>query len=148
MFPDIAQLEFKQSDPAQPIDLGKSFKFDFTAGDFILSDGKLVAIKDIEAIKVWVHKILMTEKFKFQIYKRTDGDEYGVTLEDLIGTILPRSFVEAELKREIKEAVTRHPRIASISNLTIERDGNLLKISFKINLTDGQGFGQEVAISG
>jgi divalent metal cation (Fe/Co/Zn/Cd) transporter len=52
--------------------------------------------------------------------------------------------VEAELKREIKEAVTRHPRIAGISNLVTERDGSWLKISFKINLTDGQTVEQEV----
>jgi len=148
VFPEMAQLEFKQPEAPKITDPGKSFKFDFTAGDFVLSDGKLVVIDDIEALKVWVEKIIRTERFKFKVYDRNDGNEYGLTLVDLIGTVLPRAFVEAELKREIGEALRRHLRIASVSNLSTERDDNWLKISFQINLTDSQTFRQEVSIVG
>ena len=144
MLPEIAQLEFK-SQEITVADLGKTFKYDFSQGDFVLSDGKLVKVQDLEAIKVWVEKLLRTEKFRFKVYERADQQEYGVTIEDLIGTVLPKSFVDSELKREISEAVTKHPRIASISNLTIEQDDSLAKISFRLNLSDGQAVTQEVA---
>ena len=147
MFPDMAQLEFSVSAPSEAVDLGTSFMFDFEAGDFVIADGKPIEIDDVEAIKVWVEKIILTEKLKYQIYKLTPGDEYGINLINLIGTVLPRTFVEAELKREIREALTRHPRIARISNLVTERDGSLVKISFTINLTDDQTLDQEVSIS-
>lgn len=149
MLPEIAQLEFNlTSDSARADNLGKSFKYDFSKGDFILLDGKLVPVEETHAIKVWVEKVLRTERFRFKIYERADRNEYGVTLEDLIGTVLPRAFVEEELKREITEAVTRHPRIESISDLSTKREGAWLKISFKINLAEGQTVQEEVIISG
>lgn len=144
MLPEIAQLEFKPQEPASPQNLGKSFLYDFTQGDFILKDGKLVEVEDIEALKVWVEKVLRTEKFRFKVYEREDKQEYGVTIEDLIGSTLPKAFVESELKREISDALKKNPRIASISNLSTERDGSWLKITFQINLADGQVIGQEV----
>jgi phage baseplate assembly protein W len=144
MFPEIAQLEFKPQEPASPQNLGKSFLFDFKKGDFILRDGKLVEVEGIEALKVGVEKLLRTEKFKFKIYERDDKQEYGVTIEDLIGSSLPKAFVESELKREISDALKKHPMIAGISNLSTLRDGSRLKISFQINLVDGQAIGQEV----
>ncbi len=146
MFPEMAQLKFKQSKSPKNTN-GKSFRFDFAAGDFILLDGKPVVIDDLEALKIWVEKIIRTEKYKYMIYERVDGNEYGLTLVDLIGSVLPLAFVEAELKREINEAVTSHPRIVSISDLSTERDGSWGKIAFKINLTDGQTIGQEVIVS-
>lgn len=149
MLPQIAQLEFNLTSESTRVDnLGKSFKYDFLKGDFLLLDGKLVAVEDVQAIKVWVEKVLRTERFRFKIYERADRNEYGVTLEDLIGMVLPRAFVEEELKREITEAVTRHPQIESISDLCTEREDTWLTISFKINLTDGQTVQEEVVISG
>ncbi|NLW92364.1 MAG: DUF2634 domain-containing protein [Syntrophomonadaceae bacterium] len=150
MLPDIAQLEFnttaEESDSST--ELGTSYQYDFNTGEFVLIDGKLVTVSDIEAIKVWVEKVLRTERFVFEIYTRDDGNEYGTTLEDLIGSVLPRAFVESELKREITEAVTRHPKIESISNLTASQEGSWLEISFEINLYDGTTINQEVAVNG
>ena len=40
----------------------KSYLFDFTTGDFALRDGKLIECDGIESIKVWIEKILRTEK--------------------------------------------------------------------------------------
>lgn len=149
MFPETAQLEYNlTSEPARVNNLGKSFKYDFSRGEFILLDGKLVTVENVEAIKVWVEKILSTERFRFKIYERLDKNEYGVTLKDLIGSVLPRAFIEEELKREISEAVKRHPCIESISDLTANRADSRLNISFKLNLTDGQALGQELVISG
>ena len=143
--PEIAQLEFKPVEEAVVADLGKTFKYDFVKGDFVLKDGKLVEATDLEGIMVWVEKILRTEKYKFKVYQRQDRQEYGISIQDLIGSVLPKSFVESELRREITDAVLKHPRIASISNLAIERDGARALISFKLNLTDGQAGLQEVA---
>lgn len=147
MLPEIAQLEFNTAavtTATSTENLGKSFQYDFLQGDFVLKDGKLVSVEGVEAIKVWVEKVIRTERFKFKIYEQDDGDEYGTTIKDLLGMVLPRSFIEAELKREITEAVIMHPWIQSISNLTTERDGSWVKVSFQINLADGSTTEQEV----
>ncbi|TCO69495.1 DUF2634 domain-containing protein [Marinisporobacter balticus] len=143
MFPDIANTEIDTQKSAETTNLGKSFLFDFDKGDFILQDGRLVNVEDIEALKVWIEKVLRTEKFRFEIYKNVD---YGVALEDLIGQTLPRQFVESELKREIRESVIKHPMVSDISNLIAEQDGSKLKISFKVNLVDGNTVNTEVNI--
>ncbi len=143
MLPEISSIEINTENTSKATKLGKSFLFDFKKGDFILKDGRLVKTDDIEALKVWIEKVLRTEKFRFEIYKDV---EYGVTIEDLIGQTLPRQFVESELKREIREAIIKHPAVQDISNLATEQDGSKFKISFKVNLVDGNTFEQEVNI--
>lgn len=141
MLPEITRLEFNaaaiETTTTTTTLMGKSFNFDFAVGDFVLQDGGPAIIDDTDAIRVWLEKILRTERFQYKIYKRDDENEYGLSIEGLIGGVWPRAFVEAELKREITEAVTRHPNISSISNLTTEQDGALLKASFTINLSNG-----------
>lgn len=120
--------------------IGKSFLFDFDKGDFVLKDGKLVEIEDLEALKVWIQKVLRTEKFKFKIYSKQDKRlEYGITLQDLIvGYNYPKEFVEAEVKREVTEALLKHPLINNLDNWNIEKNNPVLRISFKVNLKDGR----------
>lgn len=148
ILPDVAQLEFNTAalDTSKMTDLGTTYSYDFTKGDFATVDGKLIPVTGNEAIQVWVEKCLRTERFMYDIYARDDKDEYGVTIEGLIGTVLPREFVKAELKREITEALTRHPRISRISNLTITNSGSALEIAFTLILTDGQTISGEVAL--
>ena len=59
----------------------KSYLFDFDSGDFVVRDGKLIECDGIDSIKVWIEKILRTEKVRYNIYNNT---EYGCHLEDLI----------------------------------------------------------------
>ena len=99
--------------------MGASFLFDFSKGDFVLENGRVVQADDIT---VWIEKILRTEKKRYKIY---DGTNYGITLEDLIiGTNYNISFTESELKREVEEALTQHPRITGITNFTVTRQPN------------------------
>ena len=44
---------------------GKSFYFDFEKGDFNVIDGRLQEINNLEALKLWITKILKTAKLKF-----------------------------------------------------------------------------------
>lgn len=127
--------------------IGKSFLFDFEKGDFILQDGKLVEVEGNESIKIWIEKILRTEKFKFKIYERIeDTNEYGITLQDLItGYDYPLEFIKSEIEREISEALIKHPSIDSIEEWNIEKSNPVLKISFKVVLNDGNILSEEVS---
>ncbi len=147
MLPQITQLQINTTDKNDLPYTGKSFLFDFEKGDFVLMDGRLVEISELEALKMWIEKILRTEKYRYKVYEREDKNEYGVVLEDLIvGNNFPQSFVESELKREISEALKRNPMIQSLSNWNIEKENPLLKISFKVNLKDETFFTHEVSL--
>lgn len=107
---------------------GKSFSFDFFKGDFNVVDGKLQEIDTIEALKLWIEKILKTDKFKFKIYDNTD---YGVTnFKELITSDFPFEFVKAEIERTIKEILLKNNSIKSVENFKFERNKKLLTVSF------------------
>lgn len=112
----------------------KSYMFDFTTGDFVVRDGKLIECDGISAIKVWIEKILRTEKGRYPIY---DNTEYGCHLEDLIiGNSYTAEFIEAELKREIEDALKQNPRITSVTNFNITRNTNAITVTLEVVLND------------
>ena len=133
MFPETSELVISENTSANTAGT-KSFLYDFSKGDFVIRDGKLVLCDSLEAIKVWIEKIIRTEKNRFPIY---DGTEYGCYLEDLIiGNNYTVEFVEAELKREIEEALLQHPKITSIGSFTLHRDKTLLSVTLEVNISD------------
>lgn len=112
----------------------KTYLFDFDKGDFVIRDGKLIECDGVEAIKVWIEKILRTEKGRFKIY---DNTEYGCHLEDLIiGNSYTMEFIEAELKREIEEALLQHPKIQSINSFVLSRNSNSITVEMEVYMSD------------
>jgi len=112
----------------------KTYLFDFDKGDFVIRDGKLIECDGIEAIKVWIEKILRTEKGRFKIY---DNTEYGCHLEDLIiGNSYTPGFIEAELKREIEDALLLNSQITSVTNFKISREKNSLIVEMEVHILD------------
>ncbi|OMC81868.1 hypothetical protein BK128_21500 [Viridibacillus sp. FSL H7-0596] len=114
--------------------IGKSFLFDFKKGDFVILNGKMVEIHGIEVLKQWILKVLKTEQFRFKIYENV---EYGVTLEELIGSNLPRAFIEAEIKREVTASLLLHTHIESVDEWSFERDGKWMRIKFTVTTVEG-----------
>ena len=110
----------------------KTYLFDFDKGDFVVRDGKLVVCDGVEAIRVWIEKIIRTEKSRYPIY---DGTEYGCHLEDLIiGNNYTVEFIEAELKREIEEALLQNPQISNVSGFQLTRDANSITVTLEVYL--------------
>lgn len=134
MFPETKEISFASSSGSYGT---KSFLFDFDTGDFVVRDGKLIECDGIEAVKVWIEKILRTEKGRFKIY---DNTEYGAKLEDLIiGNSYSVAFIESELKREIEDALLQNPQIRSVSNIQITRGINSLTVELEVTLDDTGG---------
>ncbi|WP_285397651.1 DUF2634 domain-containing protein [Lysinibacillus sp. fls2-241-R2A-57] len=135
MLPKIAQLEFNNQEIKKDLPpLGKSFLYDFKKGDFVMRNGKMVEVHGLETLKQWILKVLKTERFRFRIYKDIP---YGVTLEDLIGSNLPRAFVEAEIKREVTESLMEHTHIQAIQEWQFIRDGTWMRIKFRVITVEG-----------
>ena len=112
----------------------KSYMFDFENGDFVMRDGKLIECDSIDAIKVWIEKILRTERGRYPIYS---GTEDGCHLEDLIiGNSYTAEFIEAELKREIEDALKQNPQITSVTNFNIIRNKNAITVNLEVVLND------------
>lgn len=139
LFPQIASLELAPVSTETVTDLGKHIKFDFAAGEFVLIDGKTQLVDGDDALKIWIEKVLRTEKFRFKVYDRGGKeDEYGITLQDLIvGYNYPLAFYQSELTREITEALLKHPNISALANWNIIKSPPNLSISFQVIKADG-----------
>lgn len=138
LFPDIAALQINTPPTAAVADLGKHIKYDFAAGEFDLKDGKVQLVDGDEALRIWIEKVLRTEKFRFRVYDRGGADEYGITIEDLIvGHNYPIAFYQSELTREITDALTKHPNISALVNWSITKDAPNLRVSFQVIKADG-----------
>lgn len=137
MLPKIADLEFENEELLEEDvpTIGKSFLYDFNKGEFVMKDGKLIVLEGIEALKMWIMKVIRTEKFRFRIYENTEYEEdeqYGVTIEDLIGSNFDREFIEAEIEREVTEALLLHEYIISVDEWKFERTSKKMTVSFVV----------------
>ena len=132
MFPNSTDIIISNENKAS--NGTKSYLFDFDSGDFVVRDGKLIECDDIDAIKVWIEKILRTEKDRYSIYNDT---EYGCHLEDLIiGNSYTVEFIEAELKREIEDALKQNSQIKSVTNFQIIRSKHSITVTLEVVLND------------
>lgn len=132
MFPN--SIDITLDNETQTSSGTKSYMFDFENGDFVVRDGQLIECDGIESIKVWIEKILRTEKGRYPIY---DNTEYGCHLEDLIiGNSYTAEFIESELKREIQDALKQNPRITSVTNFKISRNKNAITVTLEVVLND------------
>ncbi|OOM81798.1 hypothetical protein CLPUN_09820 [Clostridium puniceum] len=116
---------------------GKAFLFDFNLGDFIVKDGKLLELEDLEALKMWIEKILRTERFKFKVYETGERVEYGISLLQFVNSGYPQAFVQAEIQREITESLLKNIKINSLENFTFSRINRTLGVSFRVNTIYG-----------
>lgn len=142
--PEITELEFENTDFAEEIEpIGKTFAYDFDKGDFITKDGKLIELFGVDSLKLWITKILKTEAFRFRIY---EGTEYGTSIETLIGSALPRAYIESEIEREVTESLLTSQYINRLESWNFERDGKWMKISFTVISPMYNTFDLEVSI--
>jgi hypothetical protein len=116
---------------------GKSLKFDFETGDFVTKDGKVQTVTGIDAVKLWIQKILKTEKNKYKIYNTDNAEKYGIKLLELITGKYPIAYKQAQVETVITEALLKNSDIRSVNNFTFVRDKRLLNVSFTVNTVYG-----------
>lgn len=146
IFPEANPNEKAVSQAAQVTDVSVgrvSFAFDFDKGDFVLSDGRVKTCEDTDALRLWVQKTLITGRNRFRVY---DGTDYGADIEDLVvGNRYTRAFVQSELRREIEQALKKHPRVKSVADFEETYTGDdRLAVSFRV-ITDEGDVTEEIA---
>lgn len=114
----------------------KTFAFDFKTGDFVMKNGNPVVLTGIDALKLWIEKVMRTQSGRYSIY---NGEQYGTNIEDLvIGKSYKFDFAESELRREIEEALLQHEDIKRVENFTAEKIGSVLNIEFTLLTVYGE----------
>jgi len=105
---------------------GRSFAFDFEAGDFILDGaGRVVGTDGPTSWAIWCVKAILTERFGSLVYSRRYGSEITMAMG------LPdQAMAESEIRRSITEALMADPRTREVRDFTLIWDGDALTVSF------------------
>ena len=103
------------------LEIPREYGIDFKTGQLT---GEIVEKK--EAIKVWIWNCLQTERYRFAIYSW----DYGVGIEQYIGMVLTKEYIQTDCESEIREAMLINPWISDITDFAAERSGSKLSISF------------------
>ena len=112
----------------------KEYAWDFNRNNFIYNnDGSMKVVTRNEAIKVWVYKVLQTERFRYGAYY----DDYGLDLEKFIGKVPNNEINANELYNAVKETLLVNPYILAVNNISVEQVNK--KITLNLELTTVYG---------
>ena len=107
----------------------REYEFDFNTGQLT---GKILEGK--AALKMWIYKALLTNRYAYPIYSW----DYGQDLEELIGQGYETDFIKSEVERRVQECLLINEHIKGCSNFDINLINDQLQISFTVNTTFGE----------
>lgn len=116
------------------VKLGKVFKFDYNTKSFVIEDGRLVELSEVEAVEQWIEIVLKTYKDKYNVYKDTD---FYCNVEDIISQKYISPVFQSELKSEIIAALMKHRYITNVDNFIFTKNGRKLNTTFTVTLLNG-----------
>lgn len=96
--------------------LFKEMAIDFETGEPIIKNNEIVTLEGSEALKVWIWKVLKTERYKYKAYT----ENYGNELKEQLGTIYDKTIKDAILENEIRECLGVNPYIVRLHSFSIE----------------------------
>lgn len=134
LFPTETSAALPESKTSR-VQFGKSWTFDFAAGDFNLTPtGKVAGSTEEEAWLEWCRKTLMTARYWFLIYSRNYGQEF----DDLISRHLTRAGNESEIKRIATETLKVDPRTKAVENFTFTWEGDQCYFTCEVSNVRGE----------
>ena len=99
------------------------YAYDFDNNELLTKNGRHYYVYGNEAMKIWLYKAMITDRFRHSAYT----DRFGTEIYSLIGEVVSSKLKEAEIKRYIIEAVMVHPFMVSINDIQLERVKSGLK---------------------
>lgn len=92
------------------------YAYDFENNELKAKNGEHFYVYGNEAMKIWIYKAMLTDRFRYTAY----SNRFGTEVYTLIGEVISSKFKEAEIKRYITEAIMVHPFVVSINNIELK----------------------------
>lgn len=124
--------------------MGRDFAFE-NGGHILNADGTLREWSERESIENWIRKVLSTCKGAYEVYVKDEGDSFGTSIYEYIGT-KNRGYKLSEIKREIKEQLLKNKFIEDVYGFTIETEKRKTIIRFNVRTTEGIIIQEEVEV--
>ena len=120
---------------------GKTFLIDFQKKKLLKSNGQLIKTDDERAVRMWIEKVLLTEKYKCNIYKYNGPNQYGMKYKAmLLSQRFPTPVLYSEFERELTETMKKNKQIIEIRNIDIKLEKHTLKTKFEVVLKNFKTF--------
>ncbi|AWZ50036.1 terminase (plasmid) [Clostridiaceae bacterium 14S0207] len=127
--------ETEIEDIKEELPIFKEYKLDYETGELITNEqGENIILEKDEALKIWIWKVLQTNKYKYKIYT----NNYGNELETLVGKGYSKELVDSEVSRYLEECLLANPYIKSLDNVSVEFEGSKLKTNIKVKTIYGE----------
>ncbi|MBR8723249.1 hypothetical protein IX325_001566 [Fusobacterium necrophorum subsp. funduliforme] len=142
ILPEINFFDFsKNNENEEKISTGKTFLIDFQKGKMLRVNGKLIKTDDERAVRMWIEKVLLTEKYKWNIYKNNGSNQYGMQYKaTLLGQRFPTPVLYSEFTRELEETVLKNRQIKEIKDIDVKLVKHTLETKFTVVLQDFHEF--------
>lgn len=110
------------------------YAYDFENNELLTKDGEHYYVYGNEAMKIWIYKCMLTDRFRFSAY----SDRFGTEVFTLIGEVISTKLKEAEVKRYITEAIMVHPFMVSINKMILKpfKSGLYVDVYYTTIFTD------------
>lgn len=126
IFPFIDSGNITQETDGLP--LLKEYAYDFQKNELLLDkSGNTYLVEGNEALRIWIFKALMTERFHYTAYSFAFGAEFQ---DQLIGHVMNVEVIKLEMERFIIEALMVNPYIKRLDNFIFENASTGMAVSF------------------
>lgn len=134
LFPFIGSETVEDVKENENLPLYREIAWDFKENKPIVENGDFKIVEENEAIKVWIYKALLAQRYQNQIYSW----DYGSELVELIGRDYSPSLTKEEAKRYVKEALMVNPYIVDVIVDDVSFSNSLLEIKLKVETIYGE----------
>lgn len=130
IIPSIEIIEEEINTP----NIFREVAWDFKKNIPILKNSEFLIVEGNEALKVWIHKALLTKRFKHEIYSW----DFGSELETLVNKEFTKDVVRLEAERFISEALLINEYIISIKDVEVDFNDDVLNVKFNAETIYGE----------
>ena len=112
----------------------REYAYDFEKMEFIYDgEGNHVIVTRNEALKIWITKALLTERYRYRAY----FDDYGLEIEHFIGTVTNDGLARNELYRYVEEGLLVNPYIENVLAVDITQEKKSIQLTVAVTTVYG-----------
>ena len=116
--PFVAMNSPQAANSNESLPLFVEYGYDFEKQCFRYDEkGQNLMVTENEALKVWIYKAILTERYRYLAY----DDSYGITIEPYHGRAPNSRYTADQISQNIREGLLVNPYIARINHIDVEK---------------------------
>lgn len=128
IFPFIDAANTDANITTEELPMLKEYAYDYETNELLLDEnGCTYLVEGNEALRIWIFKALITERFHYTAYSHAFGSEFQ---DQLAGRSMNGDIVKLEMERFIVEALMVNPYIKRLDNFVFENTFAGMIVSF------------------